>query len=188
MLDQQDLKWIASTSTELNSILQQISRYCDLSRRHKEQPHYVDLMGERVERAAKTAQALFDKVTSNILTTVATEARAARRGYTSFTVLPPPTSFPLPVGSVPAANGGASKAAAAAVIPPGAIPSDIVVKNPKGKRELLLLVDDEADVAELAAEMLAQEGYKVIVAPDGFAALKTYDRIGSQIGLMILDF
>ncbi|HEY6204575.1 MAG TPA: response regulator, partial [Chthoniobacterales bacterium] len=41
---------------------------------------------------------------------------------------------------------------------------------------------------EVAAEMLAEEGYKVIVAHDGFEALKIYRNVGKQIGLVILDF
>jgi two-component system cell cycle sensor histidine kinase/response regulator CckA len=49
-------------------------------------------------------------------------------------------------------------------------------------------VDDEAKVAELAAQMLADEGYKVIVAHDGFEALRIYQKMGEQIGLVILDF
>src|ERR1700730_8540353 len=67
MLNHEDLKWIATTSTDLNSILQQISRYCDLARRHKGEHNYIDLLGERVELAAKKAQGLFDRVTSKIL-------------------------------------------------------------------------------------------------------------------------
>ena len=68
------------------------------------------------------------------------------------------------------------------------IPSDIKVKNEKGKRELLLLIEDEVEVAEFAADMLAVEGYKVIIVHDGFEALKIYERIGKQIALVILDF
>jgi CheY-like chemotaxis protein len=75
------------------------------------------------------------------------------------------------------------KATATAALPP-----DIQVKNPRGNRELILLIEDEVDVAELAAEMLAMEGYKVIIVHDGFEALKIYQRIGRQIGLVILDF
>jgi CheY-like chemotaxis protein len=71
---------------------------------------------------------------------------------------------------------------------PAGIPEDIAVKNGKGNRELILLIEDEVEVAELAAEMLADEGYKVILAHDGFDALKIYERIGKQIGLVILDF
>jgi CheY-like chemotaxis protein len=68
------------------------------------------------------------------------------------------------------------------------IPDDIAVKNPKGNRELILLIEDEVEVAEFAAEMLATQGYKIIVVHDGFAALKIYERIGRRIALVILDF
>src|SRR6476660_1343079 len=67
MLDHEDLKWIATTSTELNSMLQQISRYADLARQHKGDFNYVEMLGERVELASKRAQELFDRVTSRIL-------------------------------------------------------------------------------------------------------------------------
>ena len=203
MLDHEDLKWIAATSTELNSILQQIARYSDLARRHKSEPNYIDLLGERVDRASKTAQALFDRVTSKILEqTTARAATAPKPPHAPFTVLPPPArpvSSPVapkaPVNPVPAAPQSAVAAAAdpaqktksAGSASPGA-PFDIEIKNPKGNRELLLLIEDESEVAELAAEMLAEEGYKVILAGDGFQALKIYERVGKQIGLVILDY
>ena len=53
---------------------------------------------------------------------------------------------------------------------------------------MLLVIEDEPAVAEIAAEMLAEEGYKVIVAHDGFEALKIYQGAGKQIGLVLLDF
>src|SRR3982750_4790157 len=90
MLDQEDLKWIAATSTELNSILQQVSRYSDLARKHKGEHNYVDLLGERVELASKTAQSLFDRVTSQILAGAAKKSAAARKSEAGFTVMPPP--------------------------------------------------------------------------------------------------
>jgi CheY-like chemotaxis protein len=207
MFDHDDLKWIATTATDLNSVLQQISRYSDLARRHKGEHNYIELLGERVELASKKSQALFDRVTSKILekTGIATVPASARGPSSSpFTVLPPPvgkgvaTSMPsrtparlaetlskvtAAVSQMPAATRTVSVAPAAL-----SIPSDIVVKNPKGNRELILLIEDEAEVAELAAEMLALQGYKVIVVHDGFAALKIYERIGRQIALVILDF
>ena len=36
--------------------------------------------------------------------------------------------------------------------------------------------------------MLTDEGYRVITAKDGIEALKIYQKIGKQIGLVILDF
>src|SRR5260370_3607188 len=90
MLDQEDLKWIAATSTELNSILQQVARYADLARRHRGENNYIDLLGERVELASKTAQSLFDRVTSKILAGAAKKTAAARKSEAGFTVMPPP--------------------------------------------------------------------------------------------------
>jgi CheY-like chemotaxis protein len=208
MLDHNDLKWIATTSTELNSILQQISRYCDLARRHKGEHNYIDLLGERVELAAKTAQGLFDCVTSKILagaTGRAAVAPAASQIKTApvFTVVPstepaaeqtnPHTMTALRVDEkqeAPRQTGRARSNGSRKELGPasGRIPADIHVKNPRGNREYLLFIEDEREVAELAAEMLADEGYKVILAHDGFEALKIYEKIGKHIGLVILDF
>ena len=204
ILDHEDLKWIASASTELNSILQQVSRYSDLARRHKGENNYIDLLGERVDLASKTAQALFDRVTSKILEkAAASSASPPAPPHIPFTVLPPPlrhTSSQSTVittaprveeaiskltAAVARANSVVKSSSASAHAP---LPADIEVKNPKGNRELILLIEDEVEVAELAAGMLADEGYKVIVVHDGFAALKIYERIGKKIALVILDF
>ena len=61
-------------------------------------------------------------------------------------------------------------------------------KNPKGSREYILLIEDEAQVAALTVETLVREGYRVILVQNGFEALKIYRNIGKQIGLVILDF
>ena len=61
-------------------------------------------------------------------------------------------------------------------------------KNPKGNREYILVIEDEAQAAELTAETLVGEGYRVILVQNGFEALKIYRNIGKQIGLVILDF
>src|SRR5438034_8566807 len=68
------------------------------------------------------------------------------------------------------------------------VPAGVRVKNPNGGREYLLLIEDEPDVADLASEMLAEEGYRVVIAHDGFEALKIYESMGKQIGLVILDY
>src|SRR5260370_7129637 len=99
MLDQEDLKWIASTSTQLNSILLQVSRYADLARRHRGEHSYIDLLGQRVELASKTAQSLFDRVTSKILAGAARKTAAPRKTKAGFKVIPPPpttTAEPSP--------------------------------------------------------------------------------------------
>jgi CheY-like chemotaxis protein len=192
MLDQEDLKWIASTSTELNSILQQVSRYSDLARRHRGEHHYIDLLGERVELASRTAQNLFDRVTSKILEGAAKKSAAARRSEAGFTVMPAPEEKDE-TRSTRTSRRNEQKQAVAEHEGGGAnggngVPSGARVKNPKGAREYILLVEDEPDVADVASEMLAEEGYRVIIAHDGFEALKIYEQMGKQVGLIILDY
>ena len=197
MLDHEDLKWIATTSTELNSMLQQISRYADLARQHKGEYNYIEMLGERVELATKTAQSLFDRVTSRIL-----EGSAPKPKRTPDPTRPPEfkvvrqasESISPPTKARTSAEKPAAKAKSPAAeskktpARSGPIPAGIGVLNPKGNRELILLVDDETEIAELASGMLTEEGYRVILARDGFEALKIYQQIGKQIGLVILDF
>jgi CheY-like chemotaxis protein len=195
MLDSEDLKWIASASTSLNSILQQIARYKDLARRHKSEQHYLDLLGERVDLGAKTAQAIFERVTSKILSKANIQAGV----HPTFSILPPPvpTVSPRISGASTTFTSPSQKASAVATHPastlasnPGEtpIPSEINIRNPKGTREYILIVEDDFDVAELAVDMLSDEGYKPIVAHDGFEALQIYQKFGKHIGLVILDF
>jgi CheY-like chemotaxis protein len=188
MLDHDDLKWIATTSTELNSMLQQIARYADLARQHKGEYNYIEMLGERVGLAAKTAQELFDRVTSRILegTTAKTKAPDPSRPPEFKVVRSPDEVAPKPRPPI-RSKAVAPEPRKTEAKSPG-IPSEIPVLNAKGKRELILLVDDEAEIAELAATMLTDEGYRVILARDGFEALKIYQQIGKQIALVILDF
>ena len=189
MLDQEDLKWIATASTELNSMLQQISRYSDLARQHKGEHNYIEMLGERVELASKKSQELFDHITSKILAGSAVTTKPAQ-SHPPFSVLPNPTT-PAPEPRKPAPRTSAPKPTKLKSVEAGPlapIPADIPILNPRGNRELILLVDDETEIAELASEMLADEGYKVVLAKDGFEALRLYQQIGRHIGLVVLDF
>lgn len=187
MLDQEDLKWIAAGSTELNSIIQQISRYADLARQHKGEQSYLNLLGERAAFASRSAQALFDRITSRILED--TSAKAKRK--VKFRVVPPPAAtFSPPTSEMTTTSSGTGSGQAGAqnkTVASG-IASAIRIKNPNGHRECLLLVEDEPEVAEVASEMLVSEGYRVMIAHDGFEALRIYQSTPEQIGLVILDF
>lgn len=190
MLDQEDLKWIASTATELNSLIQQVARYADLARQHKGEYNYLEMLGERVELASKSAQGLFDRVTSSILSSTTTRPSTRPIANTPFAVVASPEAPVAPVATTPprptpppAARPPVRPAPKKPELPP-----EFTVRNPRGARALILLIDDEPMIADLAAEMLADEGYRIIVAKDGVEALKIYRHIGPQVGLVILDF
>jgi CheY-like chemotaxis protein len=173
MLHQDDLKWIAKTSTELNTVLQQIDRYAELAKRHKGDHDYIDQLSQQVEIATQVAQALLNRVMSMILENTS--------GKT------PGPSVPTATSSAPGAElAGKAEKSTEARAP--RITPEIPILNPDGARELVLIVDDEPEIAEFASTILAEEGYKVIIARDGFEALKIFQQIHREIGLIILDF
>ncbi|HEY8671803.1 MAG TPA: response regulator [Terriglobales bacterium] len=173
MLDHDDLKWIAATATELNRRLHQVSRFSDQARQQKGKDQYLQLLGEEVDQALKTSQALFDRVTARILSGAGSGAKP-RHQTPRLTVMPSPAvSTKMPVGEVALATGETG---------------DPPIRNPRGQQELILIVDDDAEVLERVGEMLELEDYKVIVAKDGFEALRIYQRMGKKIALVILDF
>src|ERR1700682_2241752 len=151
MLDHEDLKWLATTSTELNTMLQQISRYADLARQHKGEYNYIEMLGERVELASKTAQSLFDRITSRILEGSAPKTKGTPNPspLPGFTIVQPP-SEPAPAQkkakAAPEKSLSREKSTAAesktSAAKPSSIPADIKVLNEKGSRELILLVED----------------------------------------------
>ena len=175
-------------------MLQQIARYSDLARQHKGEYNYISILGERVELAAKSAQSIFDRVTSKILEGTTGKMALSAARTPSFSVVRsaseaaplPATNKKEPVIALPQTPPKLPEPKRSVNSTKAAAKQEI--KNPQGIRELILLVDDETQVAELAAEMLAEEGYKVIVAHDGFEALRIYQQMGEQIGLVILDF
>ena len=65
---------------------------------------------------------------------------------------------------------------------------DIPIANPHGKREFIMIVDDDALIRPLLGHLLTKEGYRVVSACDGPHALEIYKYIYDQIQLVILDF
>jgi len=181
MLDQDDLKWIAAKATELNRLLQQVSRYSDQARQHKGEDRYLELLSEEVEQASKTSQALFDRVTSCILTRVGHGAKNVERAP-NLMVVPSPISSERSMASV------STKLPVVEVAVASAASRQPRIRKPDGERELILVVDDQPEILELAGAMLEFEDYRVVLAKDGFEALRVYQQMGDEIALILLDF
>jgi CheY-like chemotaxis protein len=178
MLDHDDLKWLAANTTELNSLLQRVSQSVDQARKNNGASQNLDRMEEQVGRASRLSQSIFDRITARLLaSTVSDETgatsvapTAAGEGVSSAFAK---VSVKLPVGEMVL-----SKTAAA--VPP--------ICNPGGKRELILLVDDDQDILSGTGDMLDFEDYRVLTAKDGFEAIEIYRRMGKTIDLIILDY
>lgn len=57
----------------------------------------------------------------------------------------------------------------------------------KGHGERILLVDDEAQIRDLARRMLAQNGYRVLEAANGIEALALFESAPGEIDLVLTD-
>jgi PAS domain S-box-containing protein len=60
-------------------------------------------------------------------------------------------------------------------------------KAPRGGKETILMVDDEAVIRELGQEILSRFGYEVVTAPDGESALEIYRKSPTLFDLVIMD-
>jgi PAS domain S-box-containing protein len=58
---------------------------------------------------------------------------------------------------------------------------------PPGRGELILIVDDEADIREITSTTLGKYGYRVLLARDGQEAVEIYRQRGSEIDLVVTD-
>lgn len=182
MLDHDDLKWTAANLTDLNRRLQQISRYTEQATQQAPGAEPFLRLSEEVALASKLSQALFDRITSRILAGATPGVRPA----------PEPPVFRV-VGSgnekaAPATSVASKFPVGEMKLGEGQTPDGIEVLNPGGKRELILVVDDELEILERASEMLTSEDYRVVLAKDGFQALQIYSQMKEQIALIILDF
>ena len=70
---------------------------------------------------------------------------------------------------------------------PSAAPRQADEAPARGSGETILLVDDEAMVREMAAIVLRMQGYEVIEAESGEAALARWDEIGARTSLLLTD-
>ena len=58
---------------------------------------------------------------------------------------------------------------------------------PAGKGELILVVDDEAAIRDLARTILENYGYRVIIAADGVEGVAEYSKHQKDIDLVLTD-
>lgn len=65
---------------------------------------------------------------------------------------------------------------------------DASIQNPDGPGELIMVIDDEQIVLDLASAVLEGEGYRVIAITDGFKAISVYTKLKNEISLVILDY
>jgi signal transduction histidine kinase/CheY-like chemotaxis protein len=90
---------------------------------------------------------------------------------TTFSIYLP--RLPAPNGAPPISSGGRVEPA----------PEE----SPHGQGEIILLVDDDPGVRDVARDMLEQLGYRVLSATNGYEALAIYDAQPEDVELVLTD-
>ena len=175
MLDHEDMKWLAATATALNGFTQKATRQVEMVRLGQGGGENLDALNEQIDLASRASQAIFDRITTRILAHTAGGVRAGE-------------------AATPATPASAARASVSTKIPLGEVAanaetaSDALILNPKGGRELILLVDDDKEVLTCTGEILDFEDYRFILAKDGIEALQIYRDMGGKIDLVLLDY
>src|SRR5436190_789061 len=160
MLDTEEIRWVKSTANELNNLLQVISESSQVLETLCDTTADTDKYFAILRNGVDRAA----KVTRMMIERVGGYAQEA------------------PTAEVPARIESAPPAA-----PASAPATNVKVFNPNGPLELVMIVDDEDFVTFLAQRVLADAGYRVLIAKDGFEAIDIY-RKSRDIALIILDF
>jgi len=176
MMDADEIDWLKAIANEFNNLLQVISEssgiLASLSDGSAEAQKYSAILRNAIDRATRLAGTIRDRVGGSGGTDFSLAIAPGGAGGEATLI---PDVPPLP----PKPTGGP-------LVPP--LTGDVRVHNPSGNRELVMIVDDEEFVTMLAQRVLADEGYRVITARDGFQAIEMYRKLRDQITLIILDF
>jgi CheY-like chemotaxis protein len=176
MLDYQDLKWLAANATELNRRLQQAKRQAEQARFHSGEGGHLDSLNEELARVLPISQAIFDRITTSMLANTRGGAPRVEAASKS----PPIACTTLPASVSTTMSGGETALSDTE--------TDSLILNPKGERELILLVDDDLEILECTGEILDFEDYRIIAAKDGFEAVRIYRQMEKRIDLVLLDY
>jgi CheY-like chemotaxis protein len=168
----EDTRWLRSTVNDLNNLLQEISGYVHLAKESSKgkNPTVAHLQSctSSIDRASGTVRSILQHL----------------EGPDAKSAVPPPVS-PSPAKPQESDDSLGFKGMKSEAVE---LVNGIPVANPTGAKELIMVVDDEVHVMLLAKMMLAESGYRVVTAKDGFEAIETYKKLGKKIHLVILDF
>ncbi len=217
MLDAQEIRWLKATANELNNLLQKIYGYAfrnvEITKDLPEAQEGLGVIVESVEHASQVTQSMLEYIVacerylhpdppkppefpadkfggphgeSPAVPRIPDSAAPDTHSPGTPTAEAPRDTPPVPPGTQSA--GGFTPGSPSAENKDDVDFTGIPISNPEGKRELILVVDDEVHVTRLIQMMLVEAGYRVICAQDGFSAVQIYRKVGKAIDLVLLDF
>ena len=172
MLSIKELEWLSGTLKDIDGLLRGLSdfrAYPDLLHRDDEA---VQSLLERIVHSVQNARLLggkalerIDEARAGMIEADRQEAQAAR-----------------------AASTAAEEVPAVRIVRPPANIEQILMANPTGMRELVLVADPDPASLQATETILTDEDYRVLSVRDAFEAISIYARLWAAIDMVILDF
>ena len=158
MAEEDEARWLRATANELNNLLQIIREAQEMLAALLPEDPIAGKFLHILDSSTKRAM--------EVSRTLSTRAEQRMAAFPGAVALPPTPE--LAVESAP--------------------PPHWEIFNPEGPGPLVLIVDDEEFILLLAQQVLADAGYRVVTARNGFQALEIYRHLHREISLVILDF
>ena len=172
MLSIKELEWLSGTLKDIDGLLRGLSdfrAYPELLHRDDEA---VQSLLERIVHSVQNARLLggkalerIDGAREDMAEADRQEAQADREAATA-----------------------AETAPAVRIVRPPANIEQILMANPTGMRELVLVADPDPASLQATETILTDEDYRVLSVRDAFEAISIYARLWAAIDMVILDF
>ena len=173
MLSIKELEWLSGTLKDIDGLLRGLSdfrAYPELLHRDDEA---VQSLLERIVHSVQNARLLggkalerIDGAREDMAEADRQEAQAAREA------------------AIPAAEATPT----VRIVRPPANIEQILMANPTGMRELVLVADPDPASLQATETILTDEDYRVLSVRDAFEAISIYARLWAAIDMVILDF
>ena len=173
MLSIKELEWLSGTLKDIDGLLRGMSDFRAYPELLHRDDDAVQSLLERIVYSVQNARLLggkalerIDGARADMVEAAHQEAEAAREAAAPAEVATPPVRIVRPPANI----------------------EQILMANPTGMRELVLVADPDPASLQATETILTDEDYRVLSVRDAFEAISIYARLWAAIDMVILDF
>ena len=172
MLSIKELEWLSGTLKDIDGLLRGMSDFRAYPELLHRDDDAVQSLLERIVHSVQNARLLGGKALERIDGAHADMVEADRQEAEAAREAAAPAEVTMPVR----------------IVRPPANIEQILMANPTGMRELVLIADPDPASLEATETILTDEDYRVLSVRDAFEAISIYARLWAAIDMVILDF
>ena len=173
MLSIKELEWLGGTLKEIDGLMRGLSDFRAYPELLHRDDDAVQSLLERIVHNVQNARLLneraLDRIDSARESMLEEEQQAVRQAHDQ-------------------AAGRAALPAVTRIVRPPANIEQILMANPTGMREVVLVADHDPASLQATEAILTDEDYRVLSVRDAFEAISIHARLWAAIDLVILDF